>query len=176
MGGVGFGIRPRPAPYFALDFGVDFIGGKDFNGNRRSEAAFAVNPMVFLNSSNKVQLYIFAGLGFGGAHVDRPGGSRAYNYIGADAGAGLEFRFWRHFAFSGDVMAFIRDRSDLDGGPEYVDAATGAYTDSLPRAPCFGSAGRTIGDCRQRLGSLNQIFERFQGRRRGSSSRQVCRE
>jgi hypothetical protein len=131
MGGIGFSLRPRPSPYFAIDFGLDFMGGRDFFGDRRTETAFTINPMVFLNPRHKVQVYLFAGLGFGGAHVERSNGvTRDYRYVGADAGAGLEFRFWQRFAFSGDVLAFVRDRSDLRRGAEFVDTTTGRYTNS----------------------------------------------
>jgi len=132
MGGIGFSLRPRPSPFFALDFGFDFMGGLDFNGDRRSESVFAVNPMLFLNPRNKVQVYLFAGLGVGGARVERSNGAdRSYRYVGADAGAGLEFRFWQRFAFSGDVLAFVRDRTDVGStAPEFVEPGTGRYTDS----------------------------------------------
>jgi Outer membrane protein beta-barrel domain len=132
MGGIGFSLRPRPSPYFAIDFGIDFLGGRDFNGDRRSESAFTVNPTLFLNPRNKVQIYLFAGLGLGGARVERANGvERRYRYVGADAGAGLEFRLWQRFAFSGDVLAFVRDRSDRGGGaPEYFDPGTKRFTDS----------------------------------------------
>jgi hypothetical protein len=131
MGGIGFSLRPRPSPFFAVDFGLDFMGGRDFNGDKRNETTLTVNPIVFLNPRNKVQVYLFAGLGFGGARVERGNGTyREYRYVGADAGVGVEFRFWKHFAFSGDVLAFVRDRSDLNGSPEFIDRATGRYTDS----------------------------------------------
>ncbi len=132
MGGIGFSLRPRPSPHFAIDFGLDFLGGTDWNGDRRSESAFAVNPMLFLNPRNRVQVYLFAGLGMGGARVQRPSGvERRYRYVGADAGAGVEFRLWQRFAFSGDILAFVRDRTDVGGGfPEYLDAETRRFTDS----------------------------------------------
>jgi hypothetical protein len=132
MGGIGFSLRPRPTPHFAVDFGLDFIGGRDFNGDKRSESSLMINPMLFLNPRNKVQIYLFAGLGLGGAEVRRSDGvERHYRYVGADAGAGVEFRLWQRFAFSGDVLAFVRDRSDVGtSAPEYVDAATRRYTDS----------------------------------------------
>jgi hypothetical protein len=132
MGGIGFSLRPRPTPHFAIDFGLDFLGGRDFNGDRRSESAFTVNPMLFLNPRNKVQIYFFAGLGVSGARVERPNGTeRSYRYIGADAGGGLEFRFWQRFAFSGDVMAFVRDRRDVGtSAPEYLEPSTRRFTDS----------------------------------------------
>jgi len=132
MGGIGFSLRPRPSPYFAIDFGLDFLGGKDFNGDRRSESAFTVNPTLFLNPRNKVQVYFLAGLGVGSARVLGSNGSeRNYRYVGADVGAGLEFRFWPHFAFSGDFLAFVRDRADVrSSAPEYFDPATKRYTNS----------------------------------------------
>jgi hypothetical protein len=130
IGGIGFSLRPRPSPYFAVDFGLDLLGGRDFNGDIRSERAFTVNPMVFLNPRDKVQVYLFAGLGVGSARVDRSGVPREYRYVGADAGAGVEFRLWQRFAFSGDVLAFVRDRSDLRRGAEFVEASTGRFTNS----------------------------------------------
>jgi hypothetical protein len=131
MGGLGFSLRPRPSPYFAVDFGIDFLGGRDFNGDRRRESALVVNPIVFLNPRDKVQVYLLAGLGIGRARVESSLGLRDYRYVGANAGAGVEFRLWQHFALSGDVVAFIRDRTDVyDGPPEYVDRTTGRYTDS----------------------------------------------
>ena len=131
MGGIGFSLRPRPSPYFAIDFGIDFVGGRDFNGDPRRESSFFVNPVVFLNPRDKVQLYIFGGLGVATARVEQAGIDKRYRYIGADAGAGVEFRYWRRFALSADVLAFVRDRVDVAGAaPEYFDRATGRYTDS----------------------------------------------
>ncbi|MET0591745.1 MAG: hypothetical protein ABW133_03540 [Polyangiaceae bacterium] len=58
-------------------------------------------------------------------------GKPGYRYVGANAGGGVEFRFWQHFALSGDVVAFLRDRTDVhDSPPEYIDKTTGRYTDS----------------------------------------------
>jgi hypothetical protein len=131
MGGIGFSLRPRPSPYFAVDFGLDFIGGRDFNGDRRNESAFTVNPMLFINPRDKVQVYFLAGLGAGSARVFRGDVRREYRYVGVDAGAGVEFRFWQRLAFSADVVGFVRDRTAADGnGPEYVEASTGRFTDS----------------------------------------------
>jgi hypothetical protein len=131
MGGIGFSLRPRPSPYFAVDFGLDFIGGRDFNGDRRNESAFTVNPMLFINPRDKVQVYFLAGLGAGSARVLRGNVRREYRYVGVDAGAGVEFRFWQRLAFSADVVGFVRDRTAADGGgPEYVEASTGRFTDS----------------------------------------------
>jgi hypothetical protein len=127
MAGGGFSLRPRPSPFFAIDFGVDFIGGRDFNLDKRSEAMVSVNPTLFINPRNKVQVYLFAGLGLGGAHVERRDGTQGdARYVGANAGAGLEFRFWQHFAFSGDVLGFVRERIAMSGtSPANVDPTAG---------------------------------------------------
>ena len=43
-GRAGVQLRPDSIVYFALDFGFDAIGGHDFNGDKRSEGSFTVNP------------------------------------------------------------------------------------------------------------------------------------
>ncbi len=133
MGGLGFSVRPRLGPYFAIDFGIDFLRGQDFNAEDRSETAFFINPMFFVNPKNRAQVYLFGGLGFAGAdvtHVDRT--HSRYDYVGLDAGVGLELRFGRHVAFDGDMLAFVRRRTDdaaaLD--PEFVDPRTGRSTNT----------------------------------------------
>ena len=133
MGGLGFSVRPRLNPHFAIDFGVDFLRGRDFNADDRSETAFFINPMFFVNPRNRVQVYVLAGFGFSGAEVTHFDQTRShYNYMGFDAGLGVELRFWRHIAIDGDMLAFVRGRTDdaarLD--PEFVDPSTGRSTNT----------------------------------------------
>jgi len=125
MGGLGFSVRPRLNPHFAIDFGIDFLRGRDFYDEERSETAFFINPMYFINPRNRVQVYLFAGFGFAGAevtHVDQT--LSRYNYMGLDGGLGVELRFWRHIAIDCDLLAFIRGRTDdaAQVYPEFVDA------------------------------------------------------
>ena len=89
----------------------------------RNETEFTVNALVFVNPRSRVQLYFLAGLGGSWANVTRtaragyPNGSRtSYTYFGGQAGAGLEFRIAKHFAMNLDARAFIRSRTDSDGG------------------------------------------------------------
>lgn len=133
MGGAGLSLRPRPTPHFALDFGIDALSGTDFAGNERSEGAFTINPMLFVNPRSKVQLYFLAGLGFSSATVHY--GDQTidhYGYFGLDAGVGLEFRFSRHVALDVDLVGFIRDRTDrgADAKPEFTDPTTGRTTNT----------------------------------------------
>jgi hypothetical protein len=133
MGGFGLSLRPRPTPHFAIDCGVDFLAGIDYRGYRRDEAAFLVNPMVFINPRNKVQAYLLGGVGFSWAKLDNPGGPAIrYSYVGIDAGAGVEWRFSRHMAFGGDLIWFVRGRTDPEASrqPEFVDRRTGRTTNT----------------------------------------------
>jgi hypothetical protein len=133
MGGFGVSLRPRPTRHFALDFGLDFFGGRDFHGEERGEVAFTVNPMFFLNPGSNVQLYLLTGLGFSGAQVKHQDGTRShYRYVGFDGGAGVEFRLGRRWAFDIDMLGFIRGRTDrtADRSPEFVDPSTGRTTNT----------------------------------------------
>jgi hypothetical protein len=133
MAGFGLSLRPRPSPSFAVDIGVDFFGGRDFNGERRGEQSLVVDPMIFINGRGKVSPYFFAGLGLASARVEHPDGSLSrYSYIGANGGAGLEFHFWQRIAVDTDVLFFIRDHTDDDSArvPEFVDLATRRYTNT----------------------------------------------
>jgi hypothetical protein len=133
MGGIGFGVRPRISPHFAVDFGIDFLQGHDFYAEERRETAFFINPTFFVNPRNRAQLYVFGGLGFSGADVTHADQTRSrYAYMGFDAGLGLELRFWRHFAIDGDLLAFVRRRTDdaASLSPEFVDPRTGRSTNT----------------------------------------------
>lgn len=128
MGGIGFSLRARPSGYFALDFGLDFIGGRDYHGFTRSEVPFTVNAMLFVNPKSKAQFYFLGGLGWSTAHVEtEPGASERYNYFGVQGGVGLELRLTRHMALNGDLIGFVRGRTDEKAAwaPEFVDPATG---------------------------------------------------
>lgn len=133
MGGLGFSLRARPTGHFAIDFGLDFLGGKDFQGNRRSEVPFSINAMLFFNPRDRAQVYMLGGFGWSTAHVTRADDSVAkYSYFGLQSGIGLEFRATRHVAFNLDLMGFIRGRTDKAAAyePEFVDPATNRTTNT----------------------------------------------
>ena len=139
MGGLGFGVRYRPSPYAAIEPDLDFVGGKDYNGNKRGEAAFTLNCLIFVNPKSKVQVYFPIGFGWSWAHVqndqvvplsdgtgntyyyDSNYGARDYTYFGGQAGVGLEFRAAKHFALNFDVRGFVRGRVDHDASSPYTN-------------------------------------------------------
>lgn len=133
MGGFGFSLRPRPTPHFAVDFGADFVGGFDSHGYLRDEAALLINPMLFLNPRDKLQVYLLGGLGLSWARVQNAAPyTLHYSYVGADLGMGVEWRFARSMAFGGDVLEFIRRRTNqrANSQPEFVDRRTGQTRNS----------------------------------------------
>ncbi len=135
MGGVGVGLRYKPVPAFGIEAGLDFVGGRDYNGDKRGETAFTLNGMVFVNPRSKTQLYFLAGFGWSGAqvsHDDFSYDSTTYAYFGGQAGVGLEFRLARHFALNADLRGFVRARTDdhARSSPEFRDPVTGRTTNT----------------------------------------------
>jgi hypothetical protein len=140
MAGIGFGFRYRPLPPLAFEAGVDVLAGTDFNGYSRTEGALLLNTLVFFNPHDVVQAYALAGLGFSGATVSiAPRGGEAfhshdehYRYFGGQLGLGVEVRVTRRVAISGDLVGFIRERTDdlSDTVPEYEDPLTHRVTNT----------------------------------------------
>ena len=143
MGGVGISFRYRPAPAFALDFGGDIMGGKDYYDQTRVESAFSTTAMVYFNPRSILQLYGLLGFNLTHAEIvsqqytayDRTGYStyevsNSHDYFGGHAGLGLEFRLARHVALDVDGIGLIRHRIDDNGGPEFRDPKTGNTTDT----------------------------------------------
>jgi opacity protein-like surface antigen len=148
MGGLGFSFRYRPIRHFAFDVGLDFFGGKDWQGNDRSETALMMNGLIYFNPKDAVQVYTLAGIGFSGARVRPseatqiqdgtqvvPGGEeeeRNYSYFGGQLGIGLEFRVSHKISLNLDVVGFIRGRTDEKARyqPEFVDPETGRTTNT----------------------------------------------
>lgn len=140
MGGVGASFRWRPSPYFAFDVGTDVIGGTDYNGNGRIELSGALSGLVYFNPQHRVQVYGIGGVHVSHAAVDNEGSyytgvtwgdsSTTYDYAGAHAGLGVEFRLSRHFALFADAMGIIRRELNDDNQPEFRDWATGETSDT----------------------------------------------
>jgi len=135
MAGLGFGFRYRVLPPLAFEAGIDLLTGTDFQGYSRNEVALLLNTLVFFNPHDPVQLYGLGGLGISGATVKiAPRSGEApfkrhdehYSYFGGQLGFGVEVRVTRRIAVAGDVVGFIRGRTDerSDDTPEFVDAVT----------------------------------------------------
>jgi opacity protein-like surface antigen len=130
MGGLGLGLRYKPSPYLGIEADVDFFGGRDYNGYRRGETAFALNALVFVNPRNKTQLYFVGGIGWSIAKAteDRSGYDdiiHRYSYFGGQLGLGVEFRVSKSVALNMDVRGFVRGRTDNNTriDPEFRDAS-----------------------------------------------------
>jgi hypothetical protein len=133
MGGLGFSLRARPTGHFALDLGLDFIGGVDYQGNKRSEVPFTVNAMLFVNPRSKTQVYFLGGIGWSSAQVElAPDQIAHYSYFGMQGGIGLEFRVARQVGIDVDLLGFIRGRTDslAEKQPEFIDKDTGRTTNT----------------------------------------------
>jgi hypothetical protein len=134
LGGAGFAFRIRPFPLFAVDLGLELVGGIDYNGNDRTEQAFVGNALVFLNPRDRVQCFVLGGVSLGGAgvRVRRQAGypvpprDDSYTYVGGQLGLGVEWRVTRRTAITSDFSLFVRGRTDSerDARPEYVDPST----------------------------------------------------
>lgn len=132
MGGLGLGVRYKPTTQVAVQGDVDFFGGRDYNGYRRSETAFSLNLYYFPAKTAKTQVYFLGGLGWSVARAvdDLAGYDRAnyrYGYFGFQTGIGIEFRLSRAFALNTDLRGFLRTRVDKnkDSEPEFFDPQTG---------------------------------------------------
>jgi Outer membrane protein beta-barrel domain len=141
MAGLGFGFRYRPIPHLAFEAGLDVLTGTDFQGYSRSEVGLLLNTLVFFNPHDVVQLYGLGGLGFSGATVTvAPRSGEApfqrhdedYSYFGGQLGLGVEVRVTRRIALSGDIIGFIRGRTDdhSDDVPEFTDPNTHRTTNT----------------------------------------------
>ena len=132
MGLVGLGLRYRPIPHAAIEADLDFAGGRDYNGFRRSETSFALNGLVFVNPKSRTQLYFLGGFGWSGASArdDRTptrfgDPEYKYTYFGVQAGVGLEFRLSKVVALNFDLRGLIRGRVDdaKHSAPEFRDGS-----------------------------------------------------
>ncbi|AKT35925.1 hypothetical protein [Chondromyces crocatus] len=147
MGGAGLSLRYRPVPAFAIDLGVDVLGGIDYHGFKRAEIPISLSGMVFVNPRSRVQFYFMGGMHASYAQVERtaiitsdtPGVpstvstfTQEYDYFGGHGGIGLEFRVSRHVALNIDGLGFIRSRTDdqAASNPEFYDPATGRTTNT----------------------------------------------
>jgi hypothetical protein len=141
MRGLGLGLRYRPRPHVAFEASVELMGGIDFNGYERDERALLLDVLVFFNPWSKFQVYGLGGIGFSGADVEiAPRAGEAtfepfmerYAYFGGQLGIGAEGRISKRVAIGGDLIGFVRGRTDHDARdqPEFVDPETHRATNT----------------------------------------------
>jgi hypothetical protein len=142
MAGIGGALRYRPTRSIALEGSIDLYGGKDYAGQRRSEAAFSVGGYLFMSPQSRTQPYLTGGIGWAAATINGGtryagadngftmyDGSRNYSYFGAYVGLGVEHRMTRNLAINADLRGFVRGRTDNDGSYEFV-ASDGRATNT----------------------------------------------
>jgi hypothetical protein len=146
MGGMGVSFRFRPVPAFAIDVGLDVLGGRDYNGFTRTELPLSLSGLLYVNPRSRVQFYLIGGLdwSYAEARSSRPSPLLSrdfddfdgydhhaeYTYFGGHGGLGLEFRLSRHVALNLDAMGFVRSRTDDGAAPEFFDPRTGRTTNT----------------------------------------------
>jgi hypothetical protein len=141
MNGLGGALRYRMLEWFAVEGSVEVVWGTDYRGFERLETGLLANALFFANPSSPVQLYGVAGFGLATAAVEgsylsgtlgRDYIDERYGYFGGQLGAGLEARITRQFVLGGDLLGFIRTRtdSDADDRPEFFEPSTGRTTNS----------------------------------------------
>lgn len=136
MVGVGVSLRYRPVPAFALDFGADFMGGRDSNGYDRRELPVHASAMFYPNPDDFAQFYAYGGVNGALAYVETDefqnhlaeGTSDTYSYVGVHGGAGVELRLTDTIGIAVDAQMYIRTRTDDDGTgrfAEFVEPVSG---------------------------------------------------
>jgi hypothetical protein len=123
MSGLGVGLRFMPAPFVALEPGIDGLGGRDELGRQRSETTLSFNTIFFLNPDDPVLIYGLLGVFTTSAEVK---GTEAapvahggrFSYVGGQVGAGIELRLGPALAFNCELLGYARQRNELPGPEE----------------------------------------------------------
>ncbi|HET7542717.1 MAG TPA: outer membrane beta-barrel protein [Polyangiaceae bacterium] len=130
MGGLGLGFRYRPIPSLAFDVSGEIMRGAEYDQHFHREAAFLVNMLLFFNPRDVVQFYGVVGMGWSESSwvavhgydntVTYDDNDLHRSYFGGNLGLGMEVRVSRHIALGGDVIGFVRGRTDEDHVPDAV--------------------------------------------------------
>lgn len=141
MGGAGISMRWRPARAFALDVGLDVLGGNDYYDKTRIESAFSMSGMIFFNPKSLFQIYALGGFHISHAEIEtsNPCPTNTYcfassdttgrDYIGLHGGLGVELRLAKHFGIDLDGLGIIRTGIGNDS-PEFTNPKTGQTSDT----------------------------------------------
>lgn len=149
MGGAGIGLRYRAMPHLGFEAGIDLLGGRDYNDNKRFEIAGTAGALVFFNPRSRAQLYMSGGLLLDHARASDSrsfalyNAATTYNHVGGYAGLGLEIFLTRKLAIHLDGRGVVRQK--IGGSsplPEFTDPATGRTTNTS--GGFVGSAGLAL--------------------------------
>jgi hypothetical protein len=123
MSGLGVGLRFMPAPFVALEPGIDGLGGRDELGRQRSETTLSFNTIFFLNPDDPVLIYGLLGVFTTSAEVKGTAAAPVahggrFSYVGGQVGAGIELRLGPALAFNCELIGYARQRNELPGPEE----------------------------------------------------------
>lgn len=125
MGGVQAAFRIRPIQHIAIDIGLGALGGESYNygidgGGARFEMPVLLDVLFYFNPQHRFQVYALVGVGASYAEQELNRGTRAFSYVGGEAGLGFELRLSRFFALNLDMRGFIR-QNVTDGPAEFTN-------------------------------------------------------
>lgn len=130
--GLGASFRYRPSRIITLELGLDVFSGRDSFGERRLERSLSASTLISPRSRRSVRPYLLTGLFLANATVGTSGAQKEYGYLGAQLGLGLEYALSHSVALSGDLIGFVRGRTDVKRADdnEFVDPHTGRATNT----------------------------------------------
>jgi hypothetical protein len=152
LGGAGLDLKWRLARHFALELGLDVLGGRDYNEDKRVEVSGNLGGLIYFNPRSRVQVYMSGGLLADHAKATPtvsqlelwgpPNGDLIYNHVGGYGGLGLEFFATQHLSFHLDARGLVRQKVSGTPGPEFTDPATGRTTNTS--GGIVGQGGMTV--------------------------------
>ena len=150
LGGAGIGLRYRALPHLGVEGGLDLLGGRDYNNDKRFEVVGSMGGMVFFNPRSRAQLYLSAGMLVDHARAWNSAEyltyltpTTTYTHFGGYGGLGLEVFATRNIAFHFDARGIVRQKvGGSSPTAEFVDYASGRSTNTS--GGLVGSAGKVI--------------------------------
>jgi hypothetical protein len=148
LGGAGIGLRYRAFQHLGFEGGIDVLGGRDYNDDKRVEVAGTAGALLYVNPRSRAQVYLSGGMLGDFAHATDGHGltpvELSYAHVGGYAGLGLEMFATRRLAFHVDARGFARERvgSGAERAPEFTDPGTGRTTNTS--AGMIGTVGMLL--------------------------------
>jgi len=135
LGGAGLGLRYRAFSHLGFEAGIDVLGGRDYNDDKRVEVAGTAGALLYVNPRSRAQVYLSGGMLGDFAHAtdghQLTPAPLSYAHVGGYAGLGLEMFATRRLAFHLDARGFARERvGGGDRAPEFTEPGTGRTTNT----------------------------------------------
>jgi hypothetical protein len=134
LGGGGIGLRYRAFSHLGFEAGIDLLGGRDYNDDKRVEVAGNAGALLYVNPRSRAQVYLSGGMLADFAHATDTHQltplELSYAHVGGYAGLGLEMFATRRLAFHVDARGFARERVGGGAAPEFTEPGTGRTTNT----------------------------------------------